>query len=450
MKTGFALTVFLFASFGSHALAEQATTGPLAEYVAKKDDSYRWVKRRHGTLGKTAYAELILTSQTWRGVVWKHQLFVINPSSTPAKTEHALLFITGGSWKNSLEEPSAARETLPRDARLFAALAEQLKTPVAVLLHVPQQPMFDGKKEDAIIALTFEKFLRTGEADWPLLLPMVKSAVRGMDATQELVKQDWSLDIKTFTVTGASKRGWTTWLTGAVDKRAVAIAPMVIDMLNMVPQLKHQKDAWGDLSYKINDYSERGLHKHLESDSGKVLRSIVDPYSYRKLLTQPKLIIIGTNDHYWPLDALDFYWSDLVGEKHILYVPNNRHGLNDLVRLSGSLNAFHQSAVSGTPLPKLSWKFKNGNATLGLRIKSDQEPQDVRVWTASSKTRDFREAKWTSKRAEGHEGGFVHSQAIPESGYMAIFGEAVYESDRVPYFLSTNVKIVQSPAEAAE
>lgn len=30
------------------------------------------------------------------------------------------------------------------------------------------------------------------------------------------------------------QRGWTTWTTGAVDKRVVAIVPMVMDLLNLV------------------------------------------------------------------------------------------------------------------------------------------------------------------------------------------------------------------------
>jgi len=422
----------------------------LARYVAKKDESYGWVKRREGVIGETKYAELVLTSQTWRGVKWKHLLFVIRPKSAAPDTKHALLNIAGGSWKARYDEPAGDDDSLPREAPVFAALAEQLKTPIAVLLHVPHQPLFDGKYEDAIIAYTFQQFMKTGDVEWPLLLPMTKSAVRAMDALQEFAKKEWSLDIKTFTVTGASKRGWTTWLTGAVDRRAIAIAPMVIDVLNMAPQMEHQLATWGNYSGQIDDYTKIGLQDQLKSKKGVKLCAIVDPYSYRDRLTQPKLIIIGTNDEYWPLDALSLYWNDLKGEKYILYVPNNGHGIKDYSRVIGSLNALHQQAARGEPLPKLSWEFEEGNATFWLRVKSDKKPKEVRIWSASSPTRDFRKARWEFVAAKAQGDKYVGAQQFPESGYLAVFAEAVYQLDGIPYFLSTNVKIVKSPAEASD
>ena len=35
----------------------------------------------------------------------------------------------------------------------------------------------------------------------------------------------------------------------------------------------------------------------------------------------PKLIMLGTNDRYRTLDALNLYWKELLRSKHILYVP---------------------------------------------------------------------------------------------------------------------------------
>lgn len=429
-------------------LAAPASPGPLASYAAKPDPSYRWTKKRAGNFLSASYAELILTSQTWRDITWKHQLFVIKPHSMPENPHHALLFITGGSWRDELEQPSSAGPSSD-EARLYVTLAELLKTPVAVLFQVPQQPIFGGKKEDAAIAFTFDEFLKTGDPEWPLLLPMVKSAVRGMDAVQEFSRLEWALELKTFTVTGASKRGWTTWLTGATDRRVTAIAPMVIDMLNMGPQLEHQRQTWGDMSYKIRDYTERGLHEQLRTESGRALRAIVDPFEYRQQLQQPKLIILGTNDPYWTLDALNLYWPELAGEKYILYVPNKGHGLGDYGRVFGSINALHQHVANGRPLPKLSWEFAQRDRVVRLAIDSDPPAARAVAWVANSPTKDFREAKWTSAAMQAEGQRQVFDLKLPAQGFAAVLGEAEYASDDGAYFFSTNVRITgaEPPAE---
>jgi PhoPQ-activated pathogenicity-related protein len=265
-----------------------------------------------------------------------------------------------------------------------------------------------------------------------------------MDTMQQYAAEHWSMDVQTFTVTGASKRGWTTWLTGAVDRRATAIAPMVIDMLNMSAQMKHQVATWGDYSEQIGDYTERGLQKHLSSDDGRDLVKIVDPYAYRRVLTQPKLLMFGTNDRYWPLDAANLYWDDLPGEKHLLYIPNNGHGLKDFPRIIGSLAALHARAASGKELPKLRWQYENGDGHLRLRVTSGEKPTKVQAWVASAPTRDFREAQWTSRPMQTDGDGFIYDLPLPEAGYRAVLGEAVYENGASPsLYLSTNVRIVE-------
>jgi PhoPQ-activated pathogenicity-related protein len=373
---------------------------------------------------------------------------LIKPSSLDQGARQAVLVIGGGRWHDELSDPSKRRKKFSEETALFGLLAEQTRSPVAVISQVPFQPMFDGKVEDAIISLTFENFLKTGDPEWPLLLPMVKSAVRAMDTAQAYCRDEWSIPIDAFTVTGGSKRGWTTWLTGAVDPRATAIAPMVIDVLNMNQQMKHQVDSWGKYSEQIEDYTERGLQQNMETDKGKSLLEIVDPYSYRHVLNQPKLIMIGTNDRYWPLDALNLYWNELSGQNYILYVPNNGHGLRDFPRIIGGLKAIHEQASGKKSLPKLTWHFQPNGKSLQLKVKSDISPTKVQIWLASSDTRDFRESMWKAEPAEANGDSYDYELAAPAAGYAAMFAEAVYPNEGMAYYLSTNVRIVSAADES--
>src|SRR5690606_24005949 len=120
--------------------------------------------------------------------------------------------------------------------------------------------------------------------------------------------------------------------------------------------------------------------------------AIVDPYQYRKMLIQPKLILLGTNDPYWPLDALNLYWDDLAGPKYILYLPNNRHGLNDYVRMIGTMAALHRSVIGNGVMPEMQWKFAADAGALALRVSAEPAPRKVNIWRATSATRDFRQS----------------------------------------------------------
>jgi PhoPQ-activated pathogenicity-related protein len=57
--------------------------------------------------------------------------------------------------------------------------------------------------------------------------------VRAMDTVTDYVNNKFGHNITNFIVAGASKRGWTTWTTGAVDTRVIAIIPMVMGMFTI-------------------------------------------------------------------------------------------------------------------------------------------------------------------------------------------------------------------------
>jgi hypothetical protein len=90
----------------------------------------------------------------------------------------------------------------------------------------------------------------------------------------------------------------------------------------------------------------------------------------------------------------------------------------------------------------LSWEFAEQPDRLTLRVKSDQAPLQVDTWVAASATKDFRDAKWTARPAHREGETYICQLARPSSGYAAMFGELVYQGQSLPYFLSTNVRIV--------
>ncbi len=416
----------------------------LKAYVELDDPAYRWEVRRTGEVAGAPFTELLLTSQCWRGISWRHQLFVIWPGSMPEDAGHAFLHIDGGRWDERLADLDHAPD-LPRQAPLFAVIAELLATPLAIVRQVPFQPLFDGLTEDRLVSYTFREFLRTGEMDWPLLLPMVKSAVRAMDAVTEVARDQEGLELRGFTVSGGSKRGWTTWLTAAIDPRVQAVVPMAIDVLEMEAHLEYQIAVWGEYSEQIRDYIDRGIHEELDTERGQALVTMVDPIRYRDHFTMPKLMVIGTNDPYWPLDALNLYWDQLPEPRWVLYLPNTGHSADDYPRLLGGLAVLHRNVVEGDPpLPKLRWQFEEGRDALALTVGSDLKPDRIRAWTARSPTRDFREAEWTSHACEAlDDDAWLCHLLRPGEGYAALFAELVYPGVFVvPLHLSTQVRVV--------
>ena len=413
----------------------------LASYVARRDESFGWREISSGKLGDADYVEYLLTSQTWRGIAWKHQFFLLRPGNMQKDARQGLLLITGGGWKSEYDGEPKQRD-LPMQALLFAELAKKVGAPVGVLRQVPFQPMFD-RKEDALIAYTFDQYLQTGESDWPLLLPMVKSTVRAMDAMQAIARERWNASLDSFTLTGASKRGWTAWLTAATDKRVKVVVPMVIDVLNMSAQMDHQRATWGRPSDEIRDYTLLDLPSRLKTERGAALLSVVDPFSYRKQLTQSKLIMLSTNDRYWPLDALNLYWSELPEPKRVLYAPNQGHGLQDLGRVVGAVSAAHRYAALGKPLPSTTWSFAISPRTLDVQVKPDRPVRGVLIWSARSDTLDFRDAHWLSRECtQKKDSSYACSSARGEKGYTAAFAETAFsDGDDLSFSTSTTVCI---------
>ncbi len=417
------------------SVAPAATAGvpsAIQDYMARPEKVFQWELLSSNAVGTSTVHDIVLTSQTWQSIVWKHNLLVYEPE-TVRHPQHVLLFITGGR---------VGRVPGLGERAMGLQLAKAAGARVAMLHQVPNQPLLDGRTEDDLITETWLRYLKTGDETWPLLFPMVKSAVKAMDAIQEIAASKWDTKVSGFVVTGASKRGWTSWLTPVVDKRVVGTAPIVIDVLNFRPQMRHQLDSWGKYSEQIIDYSSKGLiNTGEETQRERHLREMMDPYTYRKRLTLPKLLVNGTNDRYWVVDAMRHYWDDLEGPKYVLQVPNAGHGLDGgRVGALTTVAAFFQHRAEGLPLPQLGWEFNQGPDGLSIHVTTSRQPTAARLWVARSATTDFRDATWNSQLLEQAGNAYVGTAAKPDQGHLARYAELQFEFNGLPFSLCTLIK----------
>jgi PhoPQ-activated pathogenicity-related protein len=299
-----------------------------------------------------------------------------------------------------------------------------------MLWQVPNQPLYDNLTEDALISRTLHNYLTDHDFSWPLLFPMTKSAIRAMDVIQRFSKKMVHRKIKGFIVSGASKRGWTSWLTGASDPRVVAIGPMVIDMLNMSVNIEYQKKVWGDYSVEIEDYVKLGIAQSLSTPGGNDLVKMIDPYSYRKYLTMPKMIFMGTNDTYWPVDAVKNYIDSIPGDNHICYIPNAGHGMGDKVQALNTLSAFMGTMVTRSKYPLCDYNiaYTNGKVTLTVNTSPDVLVEAY-LWSTTSADQDFRDEKWSSVTLNAKNKPVVKVEVdLPESGFKAFYVDLKYKA----------------------
>lgn len=403
-----------FSLFVVAALLCAASRADLASYVAKPDNSYKYEVTATDQAGELTAYTVRLTSQTWQGIVWNHWLTIFQPKEI--KYDKAMLLITGGDNTNQNARGNGG------EAKVMQQIAQSTGTITAMLEQVPNQPLFDGLKEDGIISLTFEKYLKGEGEDWPLLLPMVKSAVRAMDTVQAVTKEKTGKDVNGLMTLGGSKRGWTTWLSAVADKRVVGIAPIVIDMLNMVPQSELQLASYGKFSEQVQDYTNRGIQSFSNTEVGARLRAVVDPFSYCDQLTLPKLVVLGTNDPYWNVDSSSNYFPYLKGDKYLYYCVNTKHDING--GGIAAIKAFYQTLLTGEKLPAISWEKRPGNA---LAVTWTHPDGKAKLWKAVSDTRDFRPSKFEGADLPGN-GSATATFETPATGWAAYYVEVTMPS----------------------
>ena len=325
-----------------------------------------------------------LDSKKVENVDWLHYVDIVIPKET--QTDTGIMFIDSG----------VNDENYFRLDSTSVSYALRTKSVIVNIHNIPAQPVNflasdqESFYEDDLIAFAWNQFLEGGakqkDIEWLPRLPMTRAVVRSMDLAQEITLQN-NVNVKDFVVSGASKRGWTAWTTAAVDDRVVAVVPMVIDMLNMVPSFENHYRSYGEFSPAVQSYVNYNIQDWMETDEFKTLMSYVEPYYFKEKFTMPKYLINAGSDEFFSTDSWRFYYDELPGDKLLRYVPNTNHSLNGRY-LNDDLISYFYRIINDIDMPTLKWELNDNNLNVALDYEGNY---NVSIWNAKNQNgRDFR------------------------------------------------------------
>jgi len=318
--------------------------------------------------------------------------------------DSAILFVDGGS---NGKNPPSQDDTFVKIGRVISSITGLMYVNIK---QIPNESLVflndwkSSRTEDAIIALTWRHFLDfPDQPEWLVRFPMVKACLRAMDMASEFSQQELGgPPITRWAVTGASKRGWTTWLTAAADpERVKAASPIVLDLLNMQPNLRHMWENTGNWSFTFYDYWIEDVNKRLDDPNFPAMEDLIDPYAYRKRLTMPKMVVSSTGDEFFMPDDTHMFWDELPEPKYFRLLANAEHSTS-LSSLSSphfafSFRQFVLAAFKNYPMPTFSWRRWDNpeEKTGGIELYAETPIKQIYGWVGDTRTnfrRDFRVA----------------------------------------------------------
>lgn len=334
-----------------------------------------------------------LTKSTWTHLI---QLYI--PKNILTHT--AILEVTGGKNPITPDNTTIDIERLRVAHAHYAQLAKDTHSVVIRLFQIPNQPIKinnKNEKEDGIVAYTWMKFIENPQkyTYFPLQIPMSVAVSAAMDWSEETLKKE-KINIEKFIITGASKRGWATWLSALIDNRIIAIIPVVIDILNAKQQFDdihtyysyHWPIALFDYQrYSLTNYQNFPWQKKANLD---LMMHIIDPFQYRyndnykNRLSIPKYIVNASGDDFFIPNASLRYFQHLPGDNTLRYVENSGHYVN-VTTLFPDYAAFINLINKGIALPQINVKteFKDNNFYMDIIYQCNTDDCNLNSITGS-------------------------------------------------------------------
>ena len=441
---------------------------PIDEYVALDDGYFSWsggetpLKFDDSTIKMFDLVGvedvdvyyLNMTSQKWLDEsivtrsIWYHEVYVTVPKSiNPSFRNKGFIYIGGGG---NQEDPNFVPTSSYYELSLAIKFSSDTNTIGVVVNQIPNEALRfeddhyadwdreddlsgpppsrirneDGsytpakgkrRSEDGIIAYTWWKFEQLGyrdeDAHWLLRFPMVKAVTKAMTAAEEFVNQKLgdNVALDDWMVAGASKRGWTTWMVGAVDRRVRIICPLVMDLLRLNKQMHSHFSNLGGYTFAFEDYYWENLTHYVDTEYMGALSKHVDPWSYRERYRARDITVYITNtggDEFFLIDDNHAYFQEFFmpkNRKYQRYLRNAEHSMaahglsnSNIIRSLEEvyLRRFGEHDLDNPDVEfNIEYEETETSYIAHINFTTSQQPESVNMYYArsqSKKRRDFR------------------------------------------------------------
>ena len=250
-----------------------------------------------------------LTPEASDNYIWNHQVLILIPNTFKITLNEK----TGNPILNTMvlfsgiEKGTNSSLVQPSDDTFLDALFKISSRAGIIGIFVTQSPptikfagengnFTTGHSEDGLLSVMLDRFLHgdkfnRNNPDNALYAIMARAAIKCVDAAERFIKKHpvlkpaghWSQihDKIRYIPVGLSKRGWTSWLVGAVDDRVQAITPIVMSMLNIQKHLHRINRIYNNYwPFSFYPLRKANILGHLDDQGFSDLMNIIDPFAF--------------------------------------------------------------------------------------------------------------------------------------------------------------------------
>ena len=389
------------------------------------------------TINNTDIQELKVNiySSTWFGQDIYNTMTIYIPEDIPQENwGKAAVLLQGGTVQL---DPTL---DFIRDFGQNTALS--LKIPIC-LITSPINPSNYGYASETELAVEFRKIMLLDnnllrEIAYPL-------AIKQMRAMTYMTTLDIAKNPINFITGGSSKRGLAQWIVASVDNRVIGFLSSAYAAPDLLNYWELVENNWGGES-PLGDAAES--REWLLTPVGMTYQEYFDPYQFSDTIDVPFILMVGTNDNYYPLEAANSLLLKLDNPKALELVPNYPHGMGSIKHLQNWRTIIQASLIDrkfGEIINNYEINATTSKIIINTNITNSEEIKDIKCWFTINEDLDFRSANWDSRTMNYL--GFNRFEIILDftskiKNYGAFFIELIDEKNNTIATTTSLVKII--------